>query len=138
MDKDDPGGTTNYGISQRAYPNLDIKNLTLDQAKEIYYRDYWLRASCNTYEYPLCVILMDTVVNNGVGWGKSAITATISANLEDTLTECKDLLNRRLARYDHIIEKNPKLQKYEKGWHNRLDNLAVFCDINWNCFNPTK
>lgn len=37
----DPGGETNFGISKHAYPNLDIKDLTEDQAKEIYRRDYW-------------------------------------------------------------------------------------------------
>ncbi len=40
-DGNDPGGETNFGISKRAYPNLDIKNLTKDEAKQIYYRDYW-------------------------------------------------------------------------------------------------
>ena len=37
----DPGGETKYGISKRSYPNLDIKNLTLDQATVIYFRDWW-------------------------------------------------------------------------------------------------
>ena len=37
----DPGGETKYGISKRQYPHLDIKNLTLEQAKQIYKRDYW-------------------------------------------------------------------------------------------------
>ena len=37
----DRGGETKYGISKRAYPNVDIKNLTLDKAKQIYYNDYW-------------------------------------------------------------------------------------------------
>jgi lysozyme family protein len=40
-DPDDPGGETKFGISKRQYPDLDIPNLTLEQAKEIYYRDYW-------------------------------------------------------------------------------------------------
>ena len=31
-DKDDPGGETNMGISKRAYPDLDIKNLTREEA----------------------------------------------------------------------------------------------------------
>ena len=35
----DKGGETKYGISKRAYPNLDIKNLTLKKAEEIYYND---------------------------------------------------------------------------------------------------
>lgn len=37
----DPGGETNFGISRRAYPFLDIKNLTRDEAIAIYQRDYW-------------------------------------------------------------------------------------------------
>ncbi|MDE2098405.1 MAG: peptidoglycan-binding protein [Patescibacteria group bacterium] len=37
----DPGGETKYGISKRAYPNLDIKNLTVAQAEQIYERDFW-------------------------------------------------------------------------------------------------
>lgn len=40
-DPRDPGGETNWGISKRAYPDLDIKNLTQDQAKAIYLRDFW-------------------------------------------------------------------------------------------------
>jgi lysozyme family protein len=37
----DRGGKTMYGISQRQYPDLDIGNLTEEQAREIYRRDYW-------------------------------------------------------------------------------------------------
>lgn len=37
----DPGGETNFGISKRSYPHVDIKNLTVEGAKEIYRRDFW-------------------------------------------------------------------------------------------------
>ena len=37
----DPGGLTNWGISQRSYPGVDIRNLTKDGAKAIYLRDFW-------------------------------------------------------------------------------------------------
>lgn len=40
-DKYDAGGETKFGISKRAYPDLDIINLTIEQAKDIYYKDYW-------------------------------------------------------------------------------------------------
>jgi hypothetical protein len=39
----DLGGETKYGISKRSYPHLDIKNLTLDQARQIYYFDFWIK-----------------------------------------------------------------------------------------------
>lgn len=38
---EDAGGETKYGISKAAFPDLDIKNLTLDQAKDIYLKFYW-------------------------------------------------------------------------------------------------
>ena len=37
----DPGGETHYGISKRVYPHVDIKNLTKQQAVDIYFNDYW-------------------------------------------------------------------------------------------------
>src|SRR5690242_799773 len=37
----DSGGFTNFGISQRTYPDVDVKNLTRDGAEAIYQRDYW-------------------------------------------------------------------------------------------------
>lgn len=45
--KSDPGGTTMYGISSRFYPHLTEKiktrTLTLEEAKRIYYEDYFLK-----------------------------------------------------------------------------------------------
>lgn len=37
---DDPGGVTKWGISQR-WHDVDVMNLTLDEARSIYYRNYW-------------------------------------------------------------------------------------------------
>lgn len=37
----DPGGETKFGISKRAYPDVDIASLTVESAKVIYRRDYW-------------------------------------------------------------------------------------------------
>ena len=39
----DPGGETNFGISKRSYPDVDVKNLTRDQAVDIYWNDWWLK-----------------------------------------------------------------------------------------------
>jgi lysozyme family protein len=33
---------TKYGISRKSYPSLNIEDLTLQEAKFLYYRDYWL------------------------------------------------------------------------------------------------
>jgi lysozyme family protein len=44
-DPKDSGGLTKYGISQKAFPNVDIRNLSLGQAKQIYLFEYWLKGA---------------------------------------------------------------------------------------------
>lgn len=62
----DPGGETKYGVSKRAYPGEDIKNLTLDRAKFIYARDYWAPAGCNEWPEAIRYEIFDLAVNSGV------------------------------------------------------------------------
>ena len=63
---DDTGGPTKFGISQKAYPNLDIASLTEAQAKEIYRRDYWDRIKGDLLPTPIAAALLDCAVNQGV------------------------------------------------------------------------
>ena len=67
LDPKDPGGETSWGISKRAYPAVDIKNLTRDGAKDIYKRDYWDRAQCDKLPPTLAFLLFDAAVNSGIG-----------------------------------------------------------------------
>lgn len=62
----DPGGETKYGISKRAFPGLDIKNLTKPQAKEIYRLHYWQKVRGE--ELPSCLRLavLDFAIHSGV------------------------------------------------------------------------
>lgn len=67
FDEDDPGGETNYGISHRSYPNLDIKHLSLQDAKKIYFCDYWHKKGFD--EIPddaIATQLFDLSVNLGL------------------------------------------------------------------------
>lgn len=57
---------TNFGISACAHPNLDIKNLTREQADKIYFEEYWLATGCDKLPWPLNLIVFDTAINFGV------------------------------------------------------------------------
>lgn len=61
----DPGGLTNFGISQRAYPDVDIRALTRNQAMAIYERDYWTPLRCEELPTDVAVVLFDMAVNMG-------------------------------------------------------------------------
>lgn len=64
-DPNDPGGETKYGISKRAYPTEDIKNLTVEKAKMIYRRDYWDAMKCGDMPYSVALQVFDFGVNAG-------------------------------------------------------------------------
>jgi len=120
-DPDDPGGETKWGISKRAYPNLDIKNLTDDVAANIYYTDYWIKAGCGNMPWPYSGAVFDTAVNCGVGrtvgWVKDS--SDVSAFIE-----------RRKQHYIQLVNKNDRMFKYFKGWMKRLNDLKKFIEIN--------
>lgn len=62
----DPGGETQWGIAKRSYPNVDIKNLTREQAKEIYRTDFWQRGRMDEYDAGLAFQVFDFAVNSGI------------------------------------------------------------------------
>ncbi len=65
-DAQDPGGETKFGISKRSYPNLDIKNLTLNDAKAIYQKNYWLPMRGDDLPPKVAFQVFDFAVNAGV------------------------------------------------------------------------
>lgn len=65
--QDDPGGETNWGVSKRSYPHLDIKSLTREMAKAIYLRDFWLAGGMDKIDPALAFQTFDAAVNHGIG-----------------------------------------------------------------------
>lgn len=120
-DPTDPGGETKWGISKRAHPNVDIKNLTPDQALDIYDKEYWQPSGCDGIPFPCNVAVFDTAVNCGVHraaqWLKNAVNTT-------------DYLKLRKEYYYGLVNRNPLMMKYIKGWMNRLNDLQKFVEIN--------
>lgn len=61
----DPGGETKYGISKRAYPEINIADLTREQAIDIYRKDYWEPIHGDSIPWPLALFVFDSAVNQG-------------------------------------------------------------------------
>ena len=55
---------TKYGISAFSYPDLDIANLTLDDAKRIYHKDYWLASKADTLRWDMALVQFDSAVQH--------------------------------------------------------------------------
>jgi lysozyme family protein len=74
-DPKDPGGETNWGISKRSYPNVDIKALTKEGAKAIYLRDFW--DPLGQAHAALKFQVFDFAVNGGLATGLRKLQAAI-------------------------------------------------------------
>ena len=74
-DPKDAGGETNWGISKRSYPNVDIKALTKEGAKEIYLRDFW--DPLGLAHFAIKYQVFDFAVNGGLATGLRKLQAAI-------------------------------------------------------------
>lgn len=103
---------TKYGISAMSYPHLDIRNLTLDEAKAIYRRDFWDKCGCSDMAPALALVMFDTAVNSGPGRA-----AQFLAGARDHL----DFLAARLEWLTHLAT----WPTYGKGWARRVARLMA-------------
>jgi lysozyme family protein len=57
---------TKFGIAANTYPAIDIRNLTRDEAKKIYKRDFWDKVNADSLPYGVSFQLFDFAVNSGM------------------------------------------------------------------------
>ena len=121
---DDPGGETNFGISKRAYPHLDIKGLTEAGAKEIYRMDYWEAAGCDDgFDWPMCLVVFDTAVNMGVMRALRLVEESPDwKDYSKKPSDWRDYIMQRIELYT-VYSKNPKNLVFLRGWLNRVLDL---------------
>lgn len=115
-DKDDTGGLTKFGISQVNNPDVDVANLTKEQAARIYKERYWDAINADQLPANIREIAFDAAVNQGVGWTQQA--------LAQAGNDPQKLLELRAAKYQQIVDANPSQAKYINGWMNRLREVA--------------
>ena len=139
FDKNDPGGETKYGISQKAYPSLNIKALSLDEAKKIYYCDYWLKGKFEQIsDKNIATQLFDLSVNLGIQAATIVLQRALRAGginvCEDGFIGSETLSGVSVLEplvllaaikaeatgyYRTLAAQKPALQRYLDGWLNR-------------------
>ena len=112
-DPNDPGGETNFGISKRYHPTVDIKHLTEQGAAEIYLKEYWL-PTCDNLPFPQDAIYFDTFVNMGRDDANECIAGTVT---------WEEFLFNRVAAYVQKVKGRPKSLRYFFGWISRCLDL---------------
>ena len=72
-------GETNFGTAKRSHPDVDIKNLTKEGAKEIYKEVYWDGNKVESHSEDLRHIYFDMCVNQGRGRAVKILQRTANA-----------------------------------------------------------
>jgi lysozyme family protein len=140
-DPRDPGGPTMYGVAWNfngAYLKLhfgmkepsDIKALTLDQAKQLYYDRYWLPSGAHGLtDVDLAYIHLDAAINCGTGQAQLFLKR-LSKNPKDfDFTDGKnrtlamslflEYTAQRISFYTHCKARDHFLA----GWMNRMADV---------------
>ena len=138
-DPNDPGGETKWGISKRSYPNLNIRDLTRDQAKEIYRRDFWSKIHADVLPDGVSFQLLDFAINSGIqtairyfqralGVADDGHWGPTSQQAADHTTEWDMIMRLNAERLDFMTRlKNWK--DHGKGWARRIaQNLRYGAD----------
>ncbi len=133
-DPDDSGGETNFGIAKRSHPDVDIKNLTKEGAKEIYKSVYWDKNKVEKVPEQLRHIYFDMCVN--MGRKRAGRIVQRAANNKGhnlvvdgvlgpvTLGKINNVeLERvrafRIKYYADLVTRKPNQEKFYFGWFRR-------------------
>ena len=134
-DPKDAGGLTNMGISQRAYPDEDIRGLTVERAKELYKRDYWDRYRTGDLPDRLRHIYVDMCINMGGGRAikilqeacnsKNATKIDVDGGIGPATIKAASsvepfrLRAYRVMFYAELVMKKPEQERFWVGWFRR-------------------
>ena len=137
-DPKDLGGETKYGITKRFYPDVDIKNLTIEQATEIYKKDYWDKNKVESLPQNLWHIYFDMCVNMGKRTAVKVLQRAAVNKGRDievdgglgpmTIGALKGVeLDRvrafRVKYYVDLITARPEQEKFYLGWFRRATEV---------------
>jgi lysozyme family protein len=133
-DPKDLGGETNFGIAKRFYPDVDIKNLTEEDAKEIYKKDYWVKNKVEELPANLRHIFFDMCVNQGRGRAVKILQRAANAKGAGLKVdggmgpmtiaamdgvELDRVRAYRIKYYADLVTRKPDLEKFYFGWFRR-------------------
>lgn len=136
----DLGGFTRWGLSSRAFPDLDLSKLTLAQAIELYRTHYWDPIQGDKLPPSLALVLFDWAVNSGVKTAAEALQSALGTDLvvdgvigRRTLAAVKNadlppLICKLLQwRSDDRIKQalRPDQRVFLRGWLRRIIAVAV-------------
>lgn len=132
---------TKFGLAAMTYPDLDIRNLTKAEAKEIYYRDWWQKLGMARFRSAMQYQMFDAAINHGMHNATKMLqraAGTVDDGIIGPFTwaavrslDINDLLLRFLAQRLNFMTQISTWEHYGKGWARRIaHNLLLAAEDN--------
>ena len=133
-DLGDGAGETHWGVTKRSYPDLDIRALTVDQARAIYQRDFYEALHLDLLPAPLAVAMLDTAANHGPATAVKLLQEALGVPVDGTIgpvtaaaakaqpKALKALCVARLLRYSQ----NAQFARFGRAWANRVLDCYLY------------
>lgn len=134
-DPQDRGGETRWGVSKRAFPHINIKDLTKEDAIEIYRIYYWDKIRIGEMPPEVRLAVFDCAVNQGHIRAVSFLQKSLGVLNDgivgpDTLAAFssqspKLFLSNFLMRRFEAYARNDQWSIYGRGWMKRLMEVSI-------------
>lgn len=134
-DPADAGGETNFGISKRSYPDVEIRELSKEDAIHIYKSDFWDKYKIELLPEHLRLTYFDMCVNHGSRRATKILQQahnSKSPNKLDIDGMCGELTRKavctlensrlksfRILFFADIISRKTECEKFWYGWYKR-------------------
>lgn len=126
---------TKYGISAAQYPQLDIANLSLAQARDIYERDYWRAARCNELPARLALVHFAFYLNTRPEYAAKCLQAAVGVTRDGVIgpmtiraakiTDQNESVPNYLAEQAMYYTKFKTFPEHGRGWLERVVRTAM-------------
>lgn len=121
---------TKYGISAMTYPDEDIENLSLDQAKMLYFADWWEKMGMRGWPEALSYQMFDAAINHGMATANRLLQRALKVDDDGVIgpitlaaleqADVNDLCFLFLAERLEYFTNLGRFVDFGKGWCRRI------------------
>lgn len=119
---------TKYGVSAASYPSLDIENISIEDAKTVYHKAYWIPIKGDSLPFHIANAVFDCAINSGISTSSKLLQRSIGVTEDGIIGEATlnairnndnaltSFMTTRAVFYARLA----KFELYGKGWMKRL------------------
>lgn len=125
----DKGGATNKGVTQTTYNSYrkrkglatrSVKDITSEEAREIYYNNYKESGADKISDPRLAMCVFDWANHSGAG------NKVLQKSLKECNGDVDKFIDMRADFLHDLIAKDKTQEDFRKGWDNRIKDLRTF------------